>query len=612
MTPIPGGFPAAERTPNAGQLRISQTGLAAVTADPAALVAGLLGGALTFDVPADCSGTPTVCCQNGQPVSPCGPIEIDLAAQPGDAPRMEIVPVQGQSKLNLTIRARVRTQMPVPVGISSDCGMVIDTEPGANHDIKMDVPITLAQDPDAGTTRVEVGDVVMTQLDNQDISLDGDFVCLLAGLGIGLFRDTLVSTFESAIHDAIANQVCKACPSGDVAECGPFAAACTDNVCMRADDTCLQELGITGRMAGSALFASLSPGTTGSMDLYEVTGGYATTDSNGVAMGMLGGMLPAGTPHDRCGPPATAPAPVTIPPSAFFQGNTRPDTGDPFDIALGVHQSQLDDFAYAAYDGGILCLTLGTRTVALLNTDTIGLVAPSLGDMVERTAPVAMGLRPQRPPVIVLGANTFRDDNGTRVVDEPLLDITFEAMELDFFAAIEDQYIRLFTVVADVHLPIGMEVGADGLTPVLGDLDGAFSNISVKNTDAVLESPEDLAAVFPTLLELALPQLAGSLGSFALPSLGGLQIDVTSITAVDSNSYLAIFGDLSVAAAAPAPLSSQVDTQVELTALAEPDDDVFTEPAAWTPAARPRAELALGGSEPDLEWQLRVDGGLWS
>jgi hypothetical protein len=112
----PGGFPSAARTPNAGQVRISQSGLAAVAADPAALLGGLLGGGgLTFDVPASCGGNPAVCCPGGNPQSPCGPIVIDLAARPGDLPRMELRPAQGASRLDVTMRARVQTQMDIPV-----------------------------------------------------------------------------------------------------------------------------------------------------------------------------------------------------------------------------------------------------------------------------------------------------------------------------------------------------------------------------------------------------------------------------------------------------------------------------------------------------------------
>ena len=76
---------------------------------------------------------------------------------------------------------------------------------------------------------------------------------------------------------------------------------------------------------------------------------------------------------------------------------------------------------------------------------------------------MAVGLRPQSAPEITLGKNTFIDDgNGGQMLDEPLLDIKFTGMEIDFFASIDDQYIRVFTVVTDVHLPIGLQVDGHG------------------------------------------------------------------------------------------------------------------------------------------------------
>jgi MYXO-CTERM domain-containing protein len=542
-------------------------------------------------------------------VPPCGPIEIDPERRPGDAPRLVVSPVAGQSRLNVTLRARVRTAMDVPVGVPvvGDCGLHIDTEDAGADDLIVQLPINFVQDPDAGTTRIQVGTATISQLDNGDVSLTGSFGCQFASLGIGFFIGTLTDTFASAISDAISEQTCKQCPSGSVGECGPLASACTDNVCMKANGTCLQELGIAGRLAG----AGLLPGAGGAIDLYEVLGGYATTNNNGIALGMLGGMLPAGAPRDRCGPPATAPAPVTIPQSTFFQGNTRPDTGAAFDIAIGVHASQLDDFAYSAYDGGLLCLTVGTSTVDLLTTDTFGLFISSLPNLAGGSRPMAIGLRPQRPPVIVLGTNTFVDDgNGGTVVEDPLLDLTFDALELDFFVSIDDQYIRAFTLVADVHLPIGLEVGPMGdLTPVLGEVDGAFSNLTVKNAEPLVESPAQLAAIFPMILDLALPQLVGGLGAIDVPSIGGLNIAITSITAVDNRSFLAIFGELE-------PATMMAPERVETTAVVLgqdlPGTDRFDDPTRWSAETRPRFELALGGSDGDLEWQVKIDEGLWS
>jgi hypothetical protein len=204
---------------------------------------------------------------------------------------------------------------------------------------------------------------------------------------------------------------------------------------------------------------------------------------------------------------------------------------------------------------------------------------------------------------------------------EPLLDIKFTAMELDFFAAVDNQYIRVFTVVSDVHLPIGLQVGGMGdLTPVIGNPADAFTNLSVKNTEAVTETPAELAGLFPTLLSLVLPQLSGGLGSIALPNLGGLALSVTDITAVDNDNFLAIFGNL-----VPATMPRPVRTTVEITGVTEPADAIARDPARWRDNRPPAVTLALGaevergGFTPprgidaaDLEWSIRIDEGSWS
>jgi hypothetical protein len=624
--PIPGGFPAAKRNPNAAQVRVTQAGLAAVEANPAGLlgtIGGGMGGILKFNAPANCGGSTPICCPGGNPVSPCGPIDIDLNKQAGDLPRLELKPAQGASRLDVTVRARVKTEMdiPVKVPIAGDCGVKIDTTAGTIKDIQIDAPIGFVQDATTGTTRVTVGTVNLANLASEDVSLNGGFGCQIANLGLSFFIGILKDQLTGAVQSAIQDQTCKACPTGDVGECGSFATACTDNVCMEGSQ-CLQELGLAGRARGSALFGALSPGTTGALDVYEVAGGYATSNNTGLSLGLLGGMQPGGTARDRCGPPATDPGLTTIPQSAFFQGNTRPDTGQPFGLAFGIHKSQLTQFAYAGYDGGLLCLTIGSGTVAQLSTDTLSLLSRSLGKLVAGNAPMAVGLRPQSPPVITLGRNIFTDDGmGNKTLTEALIDIKFTGMELDFFAAVDDQYIRVFTVVSDVHFPVGLQVtGMGELAPVIGAPDDAFTNISVKNAEALTETPAELAALFPNILGLVLPQLSNGLPPIALPSIGGLSLQVTDITAVDNVSFLAIFANL-----VPAPMARPVDTKVALGNIYEPAESVQRDPTQWKTAQGPTIALDLDGDVtgpevegpgftpgPGLEWSHRIDAGTWS
>lgn len=619
LEPIPGGFPAVERTPNAVQLRVSQTGLAAITADPARIitaVAGGMNGVLQFNAPVNCGGSTPTCCPNGQPQNACGPINIDFNQLPGDQPRLEVRPSQGNGRVDVTARARVKTMTDIPVGIPivGTCGVRIDTTAGSVDDIRIDMPISFQQDAAAGTTRLVVGTVALSQLATEDVALTGSFGCQVANLALSFVIGLLTDQLTGAISSAIQDQTCKACPSGSVAECGSFATACTNQVCMKGAE-CLQELGLSGRLRGTNLFGSFSPGTTGAIDLYEVAGGYATSNTNGLALGLLGGILPGGAPRDRCGPLAAAPARQTIPLSPFFQDNTRPDTGQVFGVGLGIHKSQLEQFAYAGYNGGLLCLTINGNTIAQLSTDTLSLISRSLGKLVEGNAAMAVGLRPQSPPQLVLGKNVFTTDGqGNTTLTEPLIDIKFRGMEIDFFASIDDQYVRVFTVVADVHLPLGLQVTSMGeLAPVLGDVEGAFTNLSVKNSEAVTETPADLAALLPSVLNLVLPELSGGLPAIEVPTVGGLALDVKAITGVPvipggaDVSFLAIYADLAVAQAAV-----PVETTLSLTDVVEPSPQLVSDPRRWRGARPPAVTLDLGGSAEDLEYSHRVDGGAWS
>ncbi len=560
LAPLPSGFPASERASNATQVRVSQTGIAKLEAEPAIVASQLFGGSLAYDVPVNCAGSPTTCCTGGTPVSPCGPIVFDVAPQPGDLPRLVLTPVQGSSRIDLTLRARVSTTTDVPVNIPlvGDCGVRIDTLPGTSQDIQISVPLTFPQDAIAGTTRLVPGSVSLTGLSTDDVALVGGFACQAATFGLSSFIGILTDTLSSQIQSGLSQSLCKACPSGDVAECGPFASACTSQVCMTGNE-CLQELGLAGRLFAGALFAGAPPGNAGALDLYEVAGGYATTNASGAALGVLAGMIPSGAARDRCGPPATAPTPVVIPQSAYFQGNTRPDTGAPFDVAIGLHTSELEQLWYAAYEGGVLCPTVDSTAVATLTSDALATLIPSLSNLTGGNRPIAVGLRPQAPPTFVLGANTF---DASQAVVDPLVDLSFAGMEIDLFANVEDQPLRVLTLVADVRVPIGVRIDTAGkLVPVLGAQAGPL-NVTVKSSEPLQEAASALTALAPVLLQEALPELVRRVGLLQMPPFVGMDLAFTSVTTVDSQSFVGFFADLQAPAAAAPPVAPGDRTDV--------------------------------------------------
>jgi MYXO-CTERM domain-containing protein len=618
VAPTPGGFPPESRVENTGQLRLTSSAIAAIESNPALLVGTFLGTGedVQIEMPPQCGGDePYVCCteRGGQPLPPpCGPIDIDLVAQPGDQPRLEVNPVAGETQVNVIARARLATVNPLPVEyFDLNCEILVQTDGNGDQDhITLALNLDLRQEPDAGTTRIDVLSVAFTGLEADDLDLDGGIACELADWDF--VRNFIIGQVETQVEDLVretlAEQLCNPCPGGSVDECSAFADACEAGVCMKGG-ACEQQLGLAGRLAADAVLGSFSSGQRGAMDIFEVAGGYADSNNGGISLGILGGVLPAGEERDRCGPPATAPAEVDVPRSPAFSGNTRPDTGGAYGFGLGLHQHHIDQLSWAAYESGFVCANIGTPAVSLLNSDALSLVIRSLPNLLHgRVSPIYIGLRPQSPPVIQIGPNTFTDDgSGEQVIDQPLLDVQMTGAELDVYAMVDDQYVRIMTIVTDIHLPVGMEVDEDGdLLPVLGDVENALSNVSVKNSEALLETPEELAESLPAVISVALPALGGALPSIALPEIGPLALDVQpgGVTSVGDNAFLAIYGDVGLVGAARA---ARVDTRARVARVVTPDR------AGLARGEKPKIELELGGTGgAALEWSYRIDGGMWS
>lgn len=618
MAPLPDGFPSQDRHPNAIQARLSSTGVQFMEENASTLVSSLvgMGMGLTFDIPPSCGGDTEICC--GEPPGSCQ-ILIDMDAQPGDPPRLELTPRDPPgNQLGLLARARVQTNRALPftykvIGIPISCNVQLDTTAQAPPSITLTTNIDFVQDPTVGTTRITVGTVEVTDLDDGDIDISGGFQCDIVDFFKGFFVDQIVSGITDQIQTTIEDQVCKQC---DVdANCSPFATCNADGVCELNDSggqRCLQELGASGRLFAADLLASLSPGQQGAMDIYDVAGGYARSNGDGLSLGILGGAVPADGRHDPCVPPSDPPAMVAMPESAVFQGNSTPG-GVPFDIALGMHEYYLNLNGWAAYESGFLCANVGTRSIALLNSATFVILVPSLVDLLHgETAPLILALRPQQKPVMTLGLGTFTtNSSGEKVIDDPLITIGMPELEIDFYAMLDERYVRLFTLRADVTLPVGLDVNEQGqLVPILGDLGNAFQNLAVTNSELLLETPQEIADRFPAVLEIALPFVADALGAIDLPAFSGVQVKLLpgGITSVENQTMLAIFGELEVA---PAGKPRRIETTATVLGVTAPPAAAY-DAERLDPAARTVVELAFGADADGVEWQYRIDGGLWS
>lgn len=87
--------------------------------------------------------------------------------------------------------------------------------------------------------------------------------------------------------------------------------------------------------------------------------------------------------------------------------------------------------------------------------------------------------------------------------------LDWAGLELDLYALLEERFVRLFTVSVDLAVPLGLRTdGCAGVTPLVGTLTGAVTNVHVTNSELLAETRASLEGLVPALLTLAEPALA--------------------------------------------------------------------------------------------------------
>lgn len=387
----------------------------------------------------------------------------------------------------------------------------------------------------------------------------------------------LTGQLSGALSGLIASQTCMksnptvtpACPTGtnDVSGTCRFGT--------KATDACVPiELGADMSLDLSSALASISPGTTGGLDLALAGAGdlqvtapdgsagkpadntpYQGHTPNGVTLAMLGGALPQ--PQSSCVPAFTNAPPTGIPiPDELLKdgisGWPSPDPlkGPNVDIALA---GRFLNYAFGSiYNSGLLCLGITTEQISQLQSGLLSVLIPSIKNLTfeQKGASVAITTRPQVPPKVTLGS-------GKDVNTDPLIKVELDKFAVDFYIWSDDRYIRAFTFTGDLTVPVNLSTAKDattnpngGLLPVLGNL--GIANATVTNSDLLTDDPTTVAASLSSILGGLGGQLVGSLKPIDLSSATSgfglyLQIPDGGVRKISkgSDDFLAIFANLS-------------------------------------------------------------------
>ncbi|MCU1280393.1 MAG: hypothetical protein JWM53_3939, partial [bacterium] len=296
------------------------------------------------------------------------------------------------------------------------------------------------------------------------------------------------------------------------------------------------------------------------------------------------------------------------------------------DVASGLSRTFLDLMGFHIYNSGTLCLAIGGDAVPQLNAGTLSVIVGSLGNVIEdRKAPLELVLRPQTPLTFTIGAGDMAD---------PLIHLGISDMRIDFYAWIEERYVRLLTMGVDINVGVNLTVTKDAnmkpaIQPMLVGVDAKNVTIRISNTDLLQETPQALEQVFPSLINIAAGALGGVVKPIALPAVAGFSLDNLKIQRVQTSQddFVAIYGTIITGTPAPLidwsnPEAPQTFTAVRVNAavaeLKVPNaaelQANFGERIAGITAARPTVKLALGTLDNvgrDVEYAWRVDGGMW-
>lgn len=250
------------------------------------------------------------------------------------------------------------------------------------------------------------------------------------------------------------------------------------------------------------------------------------------------------TNHACVGPLISAP---TFTPGPFPMMVGVAQDGTQYDLALAFSEAFLNQLVWSLYRSGSLCLGLTTRELAtltqgklLLRTGPLDVLVPGVATLAGRDASVRIRLLPTLTttdlPILRVGGK------------DGVIGLNWPAFGLALEAFVDNDYMRLMTLRADVSVSMGVEVQEDTLGFSIVDL--VVDNVVVSDNEAFEEM--DLEAVISLGLEVALSALSGA-NDLVIPmvpkasgaangALGSLPLELVGVDAVGADhDWLAVY-----------------------------------------------------------------------
>ncbi len=663
MMPIPSGRYMGEKNDNAVNVRITGNGLTYINANWQSFVEAFApGGKLDIDMP--CSS---------QNISPLGTVIMaDQGNASGSGRNDGQCSVTDQpAKISATITSFKLLPQPtdrvsVELSLTMDTGKIYATNLQSIGPIPCNVKCSLSYNsaPDGNTVSVVVRFAIdnkwdkllafsIEQINGTEICgasgappkpncLDPDAMNLEGEGGCGFVCDAVnwkpVKEFvlkfaspmiQTKIKSLAALQSCQLCGTkmGDPT-CPQFAnatstcvnasdgAACNSGSCYCKDtatNQCVPRLlGVEGRLPVGPLLSSFGVATDALMDLSVGLGSTAVVDQ-GISLGTRVGVQAVTVAG--CVTPQTAPSILAVP-APNFDGEAT--AGSMYHVGLGISSSFLNVSFHQAQQAGALCLSLGTNNLGVLNSGLFKTFLPSLGKLSSRDGkdvPMMVSLRPGRAPKVTVGLGTY--DPITKKPIKPLLTMSLPELSIDVYALIDDRYARLFTITADVTLPLSLIFeGCDTVTPAVGDLKMLVTNVHTSNNEILAEDPKVLEDLIPAVIGLAEPALAKLFSPFALPTVGAFKMKVNeakgigNIAGSEAYNHLGIYATLMPMNSACAVSSPRTVASLERSVMPKPEDMRLSgHPLPWPVAV---LKVQALGKEGSPEFAYRIDDGLWS